>query len=94
MDPARGWVIALCWLLACGAECVVSLTVFITLLTACEPSSIYYILFLVRRPRLVLDFALTLLFNHILLTTYYAASIPSSLFYWGVVGAGAPICAV
>ncbi|KAI5895805.1 uncharacterized protein SCHCODRAFT_02620380 [Schizophyllum commune H4-8] len=69
VDPARGWVIALCWLLACGAD-------------------IYYILFLVRRPRLVLDFALTLLFNHILLTTYYAASIPSSLFYWAVVGAG------
>ena len=94
MDPARGWVIALCWLLACGAECVVCPTTHITTLTACEPPSIYYILFLVRRPRLVLDFALTLLFNHILLTTYYAASIPSSLFYWGVVGAGAPICAV
>ena len=61
-------------------------TVSIAVLTT---ASIYYILFLVRRPRLVLDFALTLLFNHILLTTYYAASIPSSLFYWGVVGAGA-----
>ena len=66
-------------------------TVAIAVLTT---ASIYYILFLVRRPRLVLDFALTLLFNHILLTTYYAASIPSSLCYWGVVGAGAPICAV
>ena len=35
-------------------------TVSITVLTT---PSIYYILFLVRRPRLVLDFALTLLFS-------------------------------
>ncbi|TRM58197.1 integral membrane protein S linking to the trans Golgi network-domain-containing protein [Schizophyllum amplum] len=69
IDPVRGWVIALCWILACGAD-------------------VYYIMLLIRRPRLVLDFALTLLFNHILLTTYYAAAIPSSLFFWGVVGAG------
>ena len=31
---------------------------------------------------LILDFALTLLFNHLVLTTYYSASIPTSLFFW------------
>ena len=48
-------------------------------LTLC---SVFYLYTLVRRPRLVLDFTLTLLFNHLLLTTYYAASVPTSLFFW------------
>ncbi|KAF8634645.1 hypothetical protein AX15_000789 [Amanita polypyramis BW_CC] len=48
---------------------------------ACS-ADIYYLYTLVRRPRLILDFALTLIFNHLVLTTYYAASIPSSFFFW------------
>ena len=48
--------------------------------------SIYYLYALVRRPRLILDFALTLLFNHLVLTTYYAAAVPTSLFFWLVMG--------
>ncbi|KAK0215052.1 integral membrane protein S linking to the trans Golgi network-domain-containing protein, partial [Armillaria fumosa] len=47
-----------------------------------------YLTLLIRRPRLILDFALTLLFNHLVLTTYYAARVPSSGFWWAVVGAG------
>ncbi|PBK99995.1 hypothetical protein ARMGADRAFT_918814 [Armillaria gallica] len=47
-----------------------------------------YLTFLIRRPRLILDFALTLLFNHLVLTTYYAARVPSSGFWWAVVGVG------
>ena len=47
----------------------------------------------VRRPKLILDFALTLVFNHIVLTTYYSASLPSSLFFWLVIAAGA-FCSV
>ncbi|KAJ7230527.1 integral membrane protein S linking to the trans Golgi network-domain-containing protein [Mycena pura] len=69
-DPMRGWVIALCWLVACSAD-------------------IYYLYTLIRRPRLILDFALTLVFNHLVLTTYYSASIPTSLFFWLVMVAGA-----
>jgi len=44
--------------------------------------SVYYLYHLVRRPRLTLDFTLTLLFNHLVLTTYYSAAIPTSLFFW------------
>ncbi|KAG8221120.1 integral membrane protein S linking to the trans Golgi network-domain-containing protein, partial [Butyriboletus roseoflavus] len=51
-------------------------------------ADIYYLYTLVRRPRLVLDFALTLAFNHLVLTTYYSASIPTSLFFWLVMIAG------
>ena len=51
----------------------------------CTPS-IYFLYALVRRPRLILDFALTLLFNHLVLTTYYAAAVPTSLFFWLVMG--------
>ena len=49
------------------------------------PCSVYYLYHLVRRPRLILDFTLTLLFNHLVLTTYYSAAIPTSLFFWIVV---------
>lgn len=51
-------------------------------------SSIYYLYTLIRRPRLILDFALTLVFNHLVLTTYYSASIPTSIFFWLVMIAG------
>lgn len=51
-------------------------------------NSIYYLYALIRRPRLILDFALTLMFNHLVLTTYYSASIPTSLFFWLVMFAG------
>ncbi len=47
--------------------------------------SVYYLYSLIRRPRLILDFALTLLFNHLVLTTYYSAAIPTSAFFWLVV---------
>jgi hypothetical protein len=48
-------------------------------------ADVYYLYHLVRRPRLILDFTLTLLFNHLVLTTYYSAAIPTSLFFWIVV---------
>ncbi|KAF5316742.1 hypothetical protein D9619_006775 [Psilocybe cf. subviscida] len=70
IDPARGWIIAFCWIMACSAD-------------------IYYLFKLVRRPRLILDFALTLVFNHLVLTTYYSAALPSSLFFWAVLTGGA-----
>ncbi|CAK5267424.1 unnamed protein product [Mycena citricolor] len=53
--------------------------------------SIWYLYALIRRPRLILDFALTLVFNHLVLTTYYSASIPTSLFFWSIMFAGAAI---
>jgi protein SYS1 len=57
-------------------------------------SSIYYLYTLIRRPRLILDFSLTLIFNHLVLTTYYSASLPTSLFFWAVMGAGAILMVV
>ncbi|KAH9930263.1 integral membrane protein S linking to the trans Golgi network-domain-containing protein [Fomitopsis serialis] len=48
-------------------------------------ADIYYLYTLIRRPRMILDFSLTLIFNHLVLTTYYAASFPTTLFFWGVV---------
>lgn len=51
----------------------------------------YYIYSFIRKPRLVLDFALTLLFNHLILTTYYTAAFPTSFFYWAVMTLSAVI---
>ena len=58
------------------------------LTTYASSSSVYSLYFLVRRPRLILDFALTLIFNHLVLTTYYSSSVPTSLFFWAVLLAG------
>ncbi|EJF58062.1 integral membrane protein S linking to the trans Golgi network-domain-containing protein [Dichomitus squalens] len=51
---------------------------------AASAADIYYLYALIRRPRLILDFSLTLLFFHLVLTTYYSASIPTSIFFWAV----------
>ncbi|KAF4569491.1 hypothetical protein EYR40_008464 [Pleurotus pulmonarius] len=75
IDPIRGWVIAACWIAACGAD-------------------IYYLYTLIRRPRLILDFSLTLVFNHLVLTTYYSAALPTSLFFWAILLVGALISVV
>lgn len=50
--------------------------------------SVLYLYHLIRRPTHILDHTLTLFGTHILLTTYYAASFPTSLFFWLVVGSG------
>ncbi|ESK83252.1 hypothetical protein Moror_15081 [Moniliophthora roreri MCA 2997] len=52
---------------------------------------IYY---LIRRPRLILDFALTLVFNHLVLTTYYSTSLPTSIFFYVTVLVGAGITVI
>ncbi|PPQ70237.1 hypothetical protein CVT26_014484 [Gymnopilus dilepis] len=62
-------------------------------IVACS-ADIYYLYKLVRRPRLILDFALTLVFNHLVLTTYYSAAIPTSLFFWLVLLGGAALTIV
>ncbi|KAF7289410.1 hypothetical protein HMN09_01334400 [Mycena chlorophos] len=91
IDPMRGWVIAFCWMVACSAEYVNVLPRFHVQLTCLFPQSIYYLFKLIRRPRLILDFSLTLVFNHLVLTTYYSASIPTSLFFWLVMIAGSAL---
>lgn len=51
--------------------------------------SILPLYYLVRKPTHILDFALTLNFNHLILTTYYAKSFPTSIYYWVVQALGA-----
>ncbi|KAI0676154.1 integral membrane protein S linking to the trans Golgi network-domain-containing protein [Trametes maxima] len=53
---------------------------------ATSAADVYYLYALIRRPRLILDFSLTLLFNHLVLTTYYSAAIPTSIFFWIILG--------
>ena len=38
---------------------------------------------------MVLDFSLTLILSHTILTTYYASSFPTSLFFWLIMSIGA-----
>lgn len=62
-------------------------------LVACS-ADIYYLYTLIRRPRLILDFALTLVFNHLVLTTYYSATLPTSFFFWLVLLGGSAVMVV
>ena len=89
MDPFRGWVIAFCWIAACTCECVYSVLLLFYSFWLILILSIYYLYILVRKPRLILDFSLTLVFNHIVLTTYYSEALPSSLFFWFIMAIGA-----
>jgi len=57
-------------------------------------ADIYYIFQFIRRPRLILDFVLTLVFNHLVLTTYYSASLPTSLFFWLIMVAGSALTVI
>lgn len=43
---------------------------------------------------MILDFSLTLLFNHLVLTTYYAAALPTSWFFWTVLIASAAVMVI
>jgi Integral membrane protein S linking to the trans Golgi network len=84
-----------CHLLDCCLFCRVRIQFYSrSLLSTNGTSSIYYLYIIVRRPRLILDFAFTLIFNHLVLTTYFSASIPTSLFMYGVMLAGAAITVV
>jgi hypothetical protein len=38
-----------------------------------------------------LDFSLTLTFFHLILTSYYAKSFPTSIFFWVVMSSGAVV---
>ncbi|GAA5896061.1 uncharacterized protein JCM6883_001701 [Sporobolomyces salmoneus] len=53
---------------------------FSWMVTSCI--DIFYLYHFVRRPTHILDFSLTLLFNHTIITTYYSHKFPTSLFYW------------
>lgn len=44
---------------------------------------------LIRRPTYILDFSLTLVFLHLILTTYYSASFPTSVYFWVIQALGA-----
>jgi len=57
-------------------------------------NSVWAIYVFVRRPRMVLDFALTLLGVHLIISTYYSGSIPRGLVTWGTYAACAAIMVV
>jgi hypothetical protein len=56
--------------------------------------SIVPLYYLIRRPTYILDFSLTLILVHLILTTYYAASFPTSLYFWLVQALGAVLMIV
>jgi hypothetical protein len=60
----------------------------------CGFTSIIPLYYLIRKPTHILDFSLTLLFNHVFISTYSTGSFPTSLFFWVVMLTGAIIMIV
>ncbi|KZO92861.1 hypothetical protein CALVIDRAFT_540535 [Calocera viscosa TUFC12733] len=52
----------------------------------CSCVDISFLYYVIRRPTYILDFSLTLLFVHLLLTTGYAHALPLSIFFWIIMG--------
>ncbi|KAF9114031.1 hypothetical protein BGX27_000299 [Mortierella sp. AM989] len=52
---------------------------------------VFLLLKIVARARLVLDFSLTLLLYHVIMTTYYSDHIPTSFLWWALNGTTAGI---
>ena len=50
--------------------------------------------YLVRKPTHVLDFVCTMHFLHLVLTSYFAGSLPVSLYWWAVMFAHGSLCIV
>lgn len=48
------------------------------------PRSAVFILLLIARSKLVLDFALTIHFIHLVVTSLYSHAIPTNLFWWAL----------
>ena len=47
-------------------------------------NSVFFILILIARSKLVLDFALTIHGIHLLVTSFYTHEIPSNMFWWAL----------
>jgi len=56
--------------------------------------SIIPLYYLIRKPTLILDFSLTLLLNHIVITTYKTGSVPTSFWFWVVMLSGALVMVI
>ena len=80
-DYMRGWILAACLVGISVTESVVRAYSVDRTSPPCSLDSVYYLYYLVIRPWFILDFTLTLLFNHLVLTTYYSADLSTSLFF-------------
>ena len=92
-DVTTGWTLALCWLLG-------SLITYATCYDRWQPTlcttadrahSVIPILLLIARSKLVPDFALTIHFIHLIVTSLYSHAVPNTLYWWFVQAASAAL---
>ena len=79
-DNTVGWTLGLVWLLNSLIGCVSLDTVHTSLLTLNH--SVLSLLLIVARSKLILDFALTIHFLHLLVTSFYAHAFPTNRLWW------------
>jgi hypothetical protein len=92
-DVTTGWTLALCWLLGSLITYVACYDRWqhIPRPTADLPRSVIPILLLIARSKLVPDFALTIHFIHLIVTSLYSHGIPNTLYWWLVQAASATL---
>ena len=92
-DVTTGWTLALCWLLG-------SLITYVACYDHLQPTpgttadhahSVIPILLLIARSKLVPDFALTIHFIHLIVTSLYSHGVPNTLYWWFVQAASAAL---
>ncbi|KAF8449616.1 integral membrane protein S linking to the trans Golgi network-domain-containing protein [Terfezia claveryi] len=85
-DTALGLTMGLLWLLS---GLVVALSTYHELICMCVNNSVLTMTLVLARSKLVLDFALTLHFLHILTTSIYQGGVPREIGWWGLQGLSA-----
>jgi hypothetical protein len=93
-DTTVGWMLSFVWLLNSSIGYVRHSSPIPDAAFTDIPfylDSVIFILILVSRSKLVPDFALTLHFIHLLVTSFYTHSLPGNLLWWGLQAASATL---
>lgn len=84
-DVTTGWTLALCWMLdALVTYVVASVTLHPEVVLLILSYSVIPLLLLIARSKLVPDFALTIHFIHLIVTSLYTHHVPDTVAWWAL----------
>jgi len=83
-DVTVGWMLGLVWMLNSLIWYVVFLPDHVLVSNAKLTDSVIFLLLLIARSKLIPDFALTIHFFHLIITSLYSHSIPTHWFWWAL----------
>lgn len=90
-DTTVGWMLGFVWLLNSFIGCVATFSLNIPSKRLTFTCRVISLLLLVSRSKLIPDFALTIHFLHLLITTFYSHSLPRNWLWWALQFASASL---